>query len=583
MRTLAIATILALAAGALEAQDSTITIRVRDPRARDELQIRQLPRDVAEEVVRFFNGPSTVRFSGATRIPAGRGITGDVAILGGPVVVAGRVSGSLVVVNGDVTFERGAVVGGDVLVVGGAIDGEGDARVAGEIRAYRDPLRYRRVGDEIVYAPQRELPRWSRWRRWDDGRGSNSDFLVALGGTYNRVEGAPIHLGPRVSLRLNEALRLNGEAIGIFRTGRDFSFREGDFGYRARAELVFGNRSNNFGIGVRAFDQNASVEPWPLKDFEAGWGAFLLHRDYRDWFRREGAGLYGVARFNQRTSLTVEGREERHHSLDARDPWTLFRSDQPWRANPAVTDGRYRLGVATLRLDTRNDRTYPSSGWFITAEYELGEGRDVADTGAAWCFAAGCPSTSAGELDYRRVFFDARRYVRVSPAGRLNLRLAGGGRVGGDELPLQRRFALGYPDPLPGYDFREVGCGGGSFAGTPALCDRVLIAQAEFRTHLGFDLGPDWANVWDDADDDDRYEPFHVSGPDIVVFADAGRGWRSGAGADRIPSDKLPALRTFQVDLGLGLDFGPVGFYFARAVDSGDRNVHFTVRMGRRF
>lgn len=583
MRSIAIATLLALTASTARAQDSTIIVRGRG--AGEALPVRQLPRDVAEEVVRFFNGPGTIHFSGATRIPAARGVDGDVAILGGPVTIAGRISGALVVVNGDVIFERGAVIGGDVLTVGGTIEGANAADIAGEIRSYRDPLRYRRVGETIVYAPQRELPRWSRWRRFGVGRGSTSSFLVALGGTYNRVEGAPIHLGPRVDLRLNDGMRFQGEAIGIFRTGRDFTFKEDDLGYRARGELVFGSRTSNLGVGVRAYDLTASVEPWPLKDYEAGWGAFLLHKDYRDWYRREGAGVYGILRFSRQTSLTVEGREERHFSLETRDPWTLFRSDQPWRENPPITDGRYRLATATFRMDTRNDRAYPSSGLLVTAEYEMGEGRDV--TGALPpdpdCVGP-CPAYPfPDQLDYRRVFFDARTYMRLSPAGRLNLRLAGGGRLGGGPLPLQRRFALGYPDPLPGYDFREMSCGGAGLPGGPGLCERVLVAQAEFRTHLGFDFGPDWANVWDYQDEDERYEPFHVSGPDIVVFADAGRAWRTGTGPDRIPSDRLPALPTFKADLGLGLDFGPIGFYFARAVDTGGRNVTFTVRMGRRF
>ena len=52
-------------------------------------------------------------------------------MLGGPVTLAGRISGSLFVINGDVTFEPGAVVGGDVLVVGGTIEGQRNVAVAG--------------------------------------------------------------------------------------------------------------------------------------------------------------------------------------------------------------------------------------------------------------------------------------------------------------------------------------------------------------------------------------------------------------------------------------------------------------------
>lgn len=587
MRSTIIAVFALSMAGVAWAQDTTITIRPSGRGADGRLVLRQLPRDVAEEVVRFFNGPGTLHFSGVTRIPVGRGIDGDVAVLGGPVTVAGRISGGLVVVNGDVVFERGAVVGGDVIVVGGTVDGADEADIDGEIRAYRDPLRYRRTGDEIVYAPQREPPRWARTRRpLGDYRGSTSSFVISLGGTYNRVEGAPIVVGPRLDTRLNDGMRFQADARGIFRTGRDFSFKSGDFGYRARGELIFGGRYDNIGFGVRGYDLMNSVEPWPLKDYEAGWAAILLHSDYRDYYRRHGGALYTTLRVGRPFAFTLEGRDETQSSVEERDPWSLFRGDRQWRENPAITDGRYRSAVASFRFDTRNDRATPSSGMWVTGEVEVGEGKEITGTTDPnlVCVTTPCvpPELQDGKLTYQRVFFDARSYLRVSPAGRLNVRVAGGGRVGGEALPLQRRFALGFPDPLPGYGFRQFSCGGESANGSPALCDRVLLGQVEFRTHLGFDFGPDWANDWG-GDENDRYEPFHVTGPDIVVFADAGRAWMGGSGADRIPMDRLPALSTFKGDIGLGLDLGPIGFYLAKALDQADRPVSFTVRMGRRF
>ena len=79
------ASLLLLAAASAAAQDRGYTIRVSPQQGADP---RQLPRDVADEVIRFFNAPGTLHFSGITRIPAARGIDGDVAVLGGPVTVA---------------------------------------------------------------------------------------------------------------------------------------------------------------------------------------------------------------------------------------------------------------------------------------------------------------------------------------------------------------------------------------------------------------------------------------------------------------------------------------------------------------
>ncbi len=590
MTKAAIALLLVAAATRAWAQDTTvtsITIRPARPGASQRLAMRQLPSDVADEVVRLFNSESTLRLSGSTRIPTARGIDGDVAVLGGPVVVGGRISGSLAVINGDVEFESGAVVGGEVLVVGGSIQGSDRASISGEIRAYRDPLRYRRSGDHLVYAPdESRMPRWIQQRDWAGDRGNETGILLALGGTYNRVEGLPILFGPRADLRITDEARLKVEAAAIFRT-TNISINGGDVGYRARGELVLGGPYQNLGIGLRGWDEVAPVESWPLKDFEVGWASFLLHRDYRDYYRHQGGSVFATLRVSRQSSVTAEYRDQKEASLVARSPWTLFRTDEDWRINPAVTDGNYRSVVGSFRVDSRNDRNMPTAGWLVTGEYENGAGRDITGLTIV-CATTPCvdPAVAGGKLDFQRVGFDVRNYLRLSPAGRLNLRLAGGGWVGGGPLPLQRRLELGYPDPLPGYAFRQFSCGGSAAPGQPALCDRALLVQAEFRTHLGFDFGPDWASDWGDASDE-HYEPFHVSGPDLVVFADAGRAWsvsRNGsAGPDIIPADRLPALNTFRTDIGVGLDFGPLGFYLAKPLERSDRSVTFTVRMGRRF
>ena len=363
MRSTLIAALLAAIALPALAQDTTITIRpTRRGLVEQRLLVRQLPRDVADEVVRFFNGDHTVRFSGQTRIPTARGVDGDVAVLGGPVSVAGRVAGSLLVVNGDLYFEPGAVVSGDVTVVGGVIEGATQAEIVGEIRSYRDPLRYRRIGADIAYAPRREFaPSWLK-RRDEDATGNRTGFLLAFGGIYNRVEGLPIVFGPDADLRIASDARLQLDARGIFRTAGDLSLTKGEFGYRTRAELVLGGRQSNIGLGVRAYDLINSTEQWPLKDLELGWSAFLLHRDYRDWFRRRGASLFTTLRVTSQFSVTAEGRSEDQLSVDARDPFTLLRGDDAWRINPDINDGHYRLLAGSFRFDSRNDRSAPTAG-----------------------------------------------------------------------------------------------------------------------------------------------------------------------------------------------------------------------------
>src|SRR5256714_3475024 len=135
-------------------QDTTIVIHPDSSSV--SLQARALPRVVAEEVIAFYNAPGTTRLVGRTRLPRGNEWRGNVAIRNGPVLVAGRVQGSIVVINGDLLFDAGAEVTGYVIVVGGIVDDTAKARIGGEVRQYREPLPYplRQNGGAPVYPPK---------------------------------------------------------------------------------------------------------------------------------------------------------------------------------------------------------------------------------------------------------------------------------------------------------------------------------------------------------------------------------------------------------------------------------------------
>jgi hypothetical protein len=122
----------------------------RESARRDTSDTPSLPIEVAREVEARYNAPGTTRVAGTYALPAGRTVTGDVAVLDGPVTIAGRITGRLTAINADVTFRPGARVDGDVIVVGGVVDGRRDAGIGGELRIHRQPLRYRREGDQLV-------------------------------------------------------------------------------------------------------------------------------------------------------------------------------------------------------------------------------------------------------------------------------------------------------------------------------------------------------------------------------------------------------------------------------------------------
>jgi len=155
---------------------------------------------------------------------------------------------------------------------------------------------------------------------------------------------------------------------------------------------------------------------------------------------------------------------------------------------------------------------------------------------------------------------------------------------------MERRLSVGGPGTLPGYDFRDATLPGTDFfqcnsgalppPGVPAQCDRVALAQLEYRSELH-------GNFFDAI----NARPVRIRGigftvrPAAVAFVDAGRGWLVGPRATdlRYPSGGFPRPGTFRTDVGLGLDLGLIGIYAAKAVSAEKEPVNVSVRVSRRF
>lgn len=546
---------------------------------------RVLPPEVADEVLRAWNAPGTLRLDGPYTIVASREVTGDVAVVGGTLTIEGRVTGRVVAVNADVQLAAGGRVDGEILVVGGRVTGTDVATVGGQVRTYRAPLEYARSGDRLTRPGQEDVPWWRRRER--RRQGGWGDFRLVSARTYNRVEGLPIFLGPALGHDFSWG-RVSVDAFGVWRSADGFEWKPDNIGHSLKTEVQLG-AGGGLRLGGRLFDLVEPVESWHLSDVEVGLASVLLHRDYRDYFDRHGGSLYGQLFRGSALDLTVSWADQRWGDRRTRDPWTLFRNSQAWRANPILDEGTFHLVNGTLRYDTRNDRGNPWSGWYLRAEYEYGTGR-ISRYGLA------TPGTREENVDgrtvYDRLFLDIRRYNRLSPEASLNVRLAAGGWLSGDDLPLQRRFSVGGPGTLPGFDFRRtIGdrdvwqCSTPVLAddsppiGSPALCERFALAQVEFRG----DLRLDPFGVLDE--ERERRRAGWGRGPEWVLFADAGRGWLVGEpdGGLTYRAGAFPRLSTFRTDVGVGLVLDDIGVYLAKSVSDRSAPVNFFVRLKPRF
>ena len=558
---------------------------------RDSTPARRGPfRDIAREAADLYNAPAALRVSGPTEIASGQTVRGDVAALEGPLVIAGRVTGRVVVINGDVTLRPSARIDGDVLVIGGQVIGRSEGYVGGEIRSYRQRVSYTRAGDRIVAEARTgsstrdggdETSDDSWWRRWERRRYRNSTGLrIATAGAYNRTEGLPIKLGPSMHFTYPDgSFRLDAHAI--VRTGSSFNSTKSDVGHDVSAEWRFGRRGG-LGIGAHAFNVAEPVESWQLSDLEVGLASFLARRDYRDYYDRHGGELFATLFATHHGELTAGFSNEHWGVRELRNPWTLTRRDDAWRDNPDLDEGRVHIARAQLTIDTRNNRNDPWSGWYAKVDWERGMGT-LTQLGPSAMARSYGPN---GALNYTRGFADLRRYNRLAPDAQLNFRIVAGGWLNGDPLPLQRRLSIDGPGSVPGFDFRathrgeDIGtCGSVTLpiAGVPAQCDRIALAQVEYRGSLHLDLFSAW-------DDGDEWRAFNHDG-NWVVFADAGRGWLVGPRATDLtyPRSSLPEFGSFRTDLGAGVDFDAIGVFAAKSMSDPKEAVNFFLRVRHRF
>lgn len=411
--------------------------------------------------------------------------------------------------------------------------------------------------------------------------GDRGGLTITSGKTYNRVEGLPVLVGPTYRGVIHDT-ELFVAALGIIRSAHGFHWDAENLGHRLTADLRFGH-NQGVTVGASTFDEVAPVERWQLGEPDAGLAAFFLKRDYLDYFGRHGGRLHVSAFAGDNATVAVGYSDERWSSRSARDVFTLFRGDESWRTNPRMDDGRMHVADILVDMDSRNSDFNPWSGWFVSAKYERAVGELEDRSGVT------DPPRLPLRVSYGRAFVDLRKYNRISPLRQLNGRLVLAGWLHGDPLPLQRRLSVGGIGTVPGFDFRRTSLGTdvgqcstdpNAPAGRPALCERIALAQLEYRHELQSEL----IDVFTRNGLRVRGAVFRVK-PSAVAFVDAGRGWLVGEreGILRYPSGSFPSFDTFRTDVGLGLDLGIAGIYVAKAVSASKEPANFFVRIRNRF
>ena len=512
--------------------------------------------EAAASIVAFYNHGETIRLNGDSRVAAGSELSGNVALLEGTLEIAGRVRGDLVIINGDIVIESGAHVDGTLTVVGGGLRGVEHLTATSVVR-HHERLKYELRDGDLVLMREVRSDELSVGREFAFGR---TDLNISVRGGYNRSEGLPVNIGARIHLGHRNPTLL--DARFIYRSAVGLDFDDDDFGYVLTAEQFIGGR-RAARAGFRYANEVLPVEAWGLSDRENSLAAFVLHRDYRDHFVRDGWSAFVAAgRSGMPLDWRIEYGNYEFRSAALRDPFSLLHNDDDWRAEVLVAPVRLHTLQSQVQYDTRNEDHDPSSGWLVRGAAEL---------------ALSLRSGSAADFSrhYRYGLLDARRYARLSPRARLSLRAVAAGSIDGKALPAYRQQSLGGEGSLPGYELHDFDCGGhdSTLNGSDYVpyygCDRLLLFQLEYQSDfrwlsgIGGNVGRDFGLL-----DNIKW----------VLFFDTGRTWaeREARGNRGLGSDD------FVADAGFGLRFGPLGAYWAVPLSANRGGMNFFVRLGPR-
>lgn len=588
---------------------------------RDVISQARMPADIETRVRAELRDPDALRLAPPAYIPPDSVVAGDVVVEGGSLTLAGRVTGDVVVVDGDLVLRRSATIGGDAIVVGGALEHEGEPRVGGTLLTF---------GRDVRDWRGREEDDGRRDRRGDGRRSEQEDAGLRLGVTvdnnYNRVEGLPIRFGPVIRTPGANSLRVEGMAV--WRT-EPSEWLDDEVGYDARVEQRL--RGGRFRLGGSAFSLVRPIEEHGLSSLESGLSSVIFHTDPQDYYQLEGWGVHAEWRpMPDLLRARVGYRAMQHAPLAISDPWSLLDGDDPWRRQPLVGTGDVDLLELDVEWDGRDDDEETTRGWYAALGVRHSLDQELVLPRVVEAPPAMPPLPIMGPTpldDFTAARVDVRRYTPVDRNSTLNLRLFAAGAVEESVLPPQFQHALGGIGTLPGYGLLSAACGGRSasvsvvgageegnrFAGAYG-CDRVVLAQMEYRGGLDLEWdGPEREdgnhrddrerdrrerdrrdrNRDDDRDDDHERDDLgrddHDHGwewsdarfdvdADWVVFANAARGWAFGdlPHADRFDTDAM-------YDVGLGLLVGDGGVYAALPFTGEDRSVRVFVRLTRRF
>ena len=223
-------------------------------------------------------------------------------------------------------------------------------------------------------------------------------------------------------------------------------------------------------LGVTGYARVDTADRWRIAPIDSYIYSLLINRPSSEYFRRSGLTAFLTTHLADRVTAGVEYRHDSYRSvLPADEVFTFFNRDEAPFPNPEISEGQmgsllFRIELATLptpayrvgttRRDPERSIVQRDGERSWTSQLRTVNTVEVADPGLG------------GDFNFVRMVSDSAGVLYAGRSQRIKVRFRAAGKLGGDELPLQKQEALGGWTALRGYDFKEFRGGTFSLLGT---------------------------------------------------------------------------------------------------------------------
>lgn len=401
--------------------------------------------------------------------------------------------------------------------------------------------------DNVVDRVSKRAERMKRGGGVDDGFRDLGGFSTNPGFSYldrmgtgirfNRVEA--LYIG----LHIDRSTNLGGSRNSGFDTygSIGYSFGRKDWLYTLGIERAFGPKQNAL-FGVNYARVTDSDDNWRVGSVENSLYSFFSVFDYKDYYDRQGAQIYGVIQPVGNVELSVSYSDEKYKSLQKETGFSVFGKGSSVRENPMIDEGQLQLFRFGLQLNPK-DRLQ-NHFWGGSLDFDA-EYSDL---------------TGNSDFDYQRYQLETRNVLLLDPGAALQNRIKLVSVTG--TAPNFKYVPLGGISTMRATPFKSM------------MGSHVVLINTELNFGFFRSVGYEYEDILD----------IDMSMTSFSIFADL--GWTNGSfrptnsifdGFDEFTFGDMAA------DVGVGVNFSSFRVEAAWKANDLAKNPVFWIRLNPTF